>query len=145
TSEKHLVEILETKILMVSQWERRNNVKPPSLWLSTNPIWENSATKAIKQNGQTRIMTKDEQHHIIGLIRFVLEFDKYKLCTWARYKYLSNTPQKLYSEMEKSGIAKGADPNEWYASFTDIPLNECIACEKWNGERWESHSDLKNL
>ena len=40
--------------------------------------------------------------------------------------------------MEQSGIEKGANPKEWYASFKNIPLSNCISCQKWNGKEWEA-------
>lgn len=74
TSEQHLSKILETGELIVSEWERKNRVKPPVLWLSLNPVWENTATKLINENGKIRRLTKEEQYRSFGLIRFVLEF-----------------------------------------------------------------------
>jgi hypothetical protein len=141
TSEQHLSKILETGKLIVSEWERQNKVKPPALWLSLNPIWENTATKLINENGKIRQLTKEEQYQSFGLIRFVIEFKKESLCSWGKYKYKSNTPVQTYEAMEKSGIEKGANPKEWYASFKNIPLSNCISCQKWNGKEWETIID----
>tara|TARA_R110001632_G_scaffold63888_2_gene152285 strand:+ start:240 stop:698 length:459 start_codon:yes stop_codon:yes gene_type:complete len=138
TSEKHLSKILETGELTVSEWEKKNKVKPPALWLSLDPVWENTATKLISENGKLRSLTKEEQHQKFGLIRFVLEFKKENLCSWGKYKYKSNTPIQTYESMEQSGIEKGANPKEWYASFKNIPLSNCISCQKWNGKEWEA-------
>lgn len=143
TSEQHLSKILETGELIVSEWERKNKVKPPALWLSLNHIWENSATKLINENGKIRRLTKDEQYQKFGLIRFVLEFKKESLCSWGKYKYKSNTPVQFYEAMEKSGIEQGANTKEWYASFKNIPLTNCISCQKWNGKEWENIIDFR--
>ncbi len=82
TSEQHLSKILETGELTVSEWEKKNKVKPPALWLSLYSVWENTATKLINENGKLRRLTKEEQHHKFGLIRFVLEFTKETLSNW---------------------------------------------------------------
>jgi hypothetical protein len=136
TSEQKLNEILESGELIVSEWERKNKVTPPALWLSLNPIWENTATKMISENGKVRRLTKEEQHSMFGLIRFVLEFKKETLCSWAKYKHKSNTPLSVYEQMELTGIRQGANPNEWFASFKNIKIKDCISCQKWNGTEW---------
>ena len=138
TSETHLIKILETGKLIVSEWEKKNKVKPPSVWLSLNPVWENTATKLISTNGIDRQLTKEEQYQKFGLIRFVLEFKKENFCSWGKYKYKSNTPIQTYEQMEQSGIEQGANPKEWYASFKNIPLSSCMSCQKWNGKEWET-------
>lgn len=136
TTGQHLTPILGSGELRVSEWEKKNGVKPAALWLSTNPIWEHTATKLVKQHGQIIEITKEEQHVNFGLIRFAIEFKKDQLCTWARYKHKSNTPSEVYKNMERQGIKQGANPLEWFASFKNIPLTECIIIEKWNGTTW---------
>lgn len=143
TSEEHLKSILETGELIVSNWEKINKVKPPALWLSLNPIWENTATKIVNNYGQIKKMTKQEQFESIGLVRFVIHFDKTKLCSWKKYKHVSNTSQNVYEQMEKVGIEQGAIPSEWFASFKNIPLKDCISCQKWNGENWQTIIDFQ--
>jgi len=143
TSGAHLNKILETGKLIVSEWEKKNGVRPPALWLSLNPIWENTATKLVNDNGTVRRLTKSEQHDKFGLFRFVLGFNKSELCSWARYRHASNTPGNTYVAMENSGIELGSNPLEWYASFKDIPIVECISCEIWNGNKWINHINLQ--
>jgi hypothetical protein len=144
TTEHHLEMIKSKGELIVSETERKYKIKPPALWLSLNPVWENTATKTINENGIIRRLTKEEQYENLGLIRFVLEFKKESLCTWARYKYKSNLPSRLYEEMELAGIEQGADPKEWFASFKNIPLSKCISCEKWDGNEWKTLINYRN-
>jgi hypothetical protein len=135
TSGQHLQQILEKGKLIVSEWEKKNKIKPPALWLSTNPIWENTATKMLERNGELKRLTKEEQHQKFGLIRFVMQKnDTY--CSWAKYKHKSNTTLEMYKAMELEGIHSGSNPKEWFASFKNIPLSDCISCEKWDGEKW---------
>lgn len=140
----HLDDVLQSGELIVSDWERKNKVRPPALWLSLNAIWENTATKLISDYGTSRRMTKMEQFERFGLVRFSIPFNKASLCSWGKYKYKSNTPSKMYNDMEKSGIEEGADPKEWFASFKNIQLSKCISCEKWNGIEWELFIDFKD-
>ena len=144
TSEIHLKKILETGELKTSEYERKNKIKPPALWLSLNPVWENTATKLVKTKSGVRQLTKEEQNNLFGLIRFVLKFDEGKLCSWAKYRHVSNTPINVYLQMERAGVKKGANPKEWYACFKNIPLKHCIYCQKWSGREWETIIDFKD-
>ena len=38
--------------------------------------------------------------------------------------------------MEKVGIERGANPKEWFASFKNISIYDCISIEKWDGNKW---------
>lgn len=146
TSEQYLEKILAKGELIVSEWEKNNKVKPPALWLSLNPVWENTATKLVRDIlGNVRQLTKEEQHKNFGLIRFALVFNKDNLCTWAKYKYKSNTTLKVYKAMEIKGINQGANPKEWFASFKNIPLSKCISCEKYDGKAWQMIIDFRKL
>lgn len=128
--------ILTSRVLKVSEWEKKSKVKPPALWLSTNDFWEPTATKAVYENGVIRQLTKDEQAERFGLARFVLPFNKANLCSWKKYRYASNTPLDVYNAMETVGIKQGASPYQWFASFKDIPIKDCLSCEQWDGENW---------
>lgn len=44
--------------------------------------------------------------------------------------------------MERVGINWGANPDEWFASFRNIQLTDCITCEKWVGNEWQSLIDF---
>lgn len=122
TSGQHLENILESGKLKVSEWERENKIKPPALWLSLNPDWEPTATKIMNVGGQTVFLTKEQQHEHAGLYRFVIPFDKSSLCSWGKYRYKSNTDFTTYLNMKRTGIEKGANPLDWYASFNSTSM-----------------------
>ena len=137
--ETYLDSIIQSGKLIVSNWENNNNVKPAALWLSTNTIWENTATKMIEDNDVVRLLTKDEQHNMFGLIRFIIDFNSITTCNWNRYKYSTNTTIEVYNSMEQYGVEIGANPNEWFATFLNIPLQNCIGCDIWDGTTWQPH------
>lgn len=145
TSGSHLPLILKSKKLMVSQTEKKMGLKPPALWLSLNPDWEATATKMIFENGMQRSLTKKEQYEMFGLVRFVLEFTEETLCSWSKYQFKCNLPTQLYKAMQKIGVEKGGNPEEWYASFKDIPLTDCICYQEWNGKQWSTIKSFKSV
>lgn len=83
-----------------------------------------------------RLLTLEEQHQKFGLIRFVLEFNKEELCSWARYKHKSNSTPETLKGMETTGLELGANPDDWYASFKNIPLSKCLNIQKCDGMNW---------
>ena len=137
------VKIFETGYLKVSFHEKLHGVKPAALWLSKNPLWEPTASKGTMEcsNEDLNIMTFQEQHGLIGCTRFILPFKKAELCSWARYKYASNTPIQIYHGMELAGIHLGARPSDWYTSFNDISLDKVVGFEIWDGSQWVNHND----
>lgn len=143
TTLEYAQKIFETGYLKVSHWEKSNKIKPAALWLSKNPFWEHTASKAIRDDstGESFTLTFQQQHELIGCARFVLPFVKMELCTWPRYRYASNTPYQIYQNMEKIGIQQGSKPSNWYASFCDISLDKVIAFEIWDGTQWVDYSD----
>ena len=79
TTIKQSLLIIESGFIKVSEWERKNNVKPPALWLSLNPLWENTATKMTKNIfGETVSLSFEEQYIQFGCARFLIEFNKDK-------------------------------------------------------------------
>lgn len=131
--------IMQSGELSVSKWEKNNNVKPAALWLSTNTIWENTATKIVDDNGIVKMLTKDEQYSRFGLVRFVIDFNSFACCNWKKYKFSTNTSIEVYDLMEQYGLEIGANPNEWFATFLNIPLQNCIGCDIWDGTAWQPH------
>ena len=143
TSGSHLEKILESGKLIVSEWERKNKIKPPAFWFSKNPIWEATATKMVVcPNGQTKKLSKEEQHKEFGLYRFVIPFVKEKFCSWQKYKHKCNISSPMCDHMEKEGIRQGARPGQWFAVFENISLKDCLRCEVWDGVAWRLHTDF---
>ena len=29
--------------------------------------------------------------------------------------------------------------SDWFAIFENVPLKNCLRCEVWNGQAWQSH------
>ncbi len=134
----YLEEIIESKYLKVSPWEKKNNIERPALWLTKNPNWENSATKGYfdKTTGESRYLTFEEQSYSFGCVRITIPHNV-SFCNWDEYKLCSKEPINLTRELEKIGLQQGSNPEDWYVSFEDVPITEIIAVDFWNGVEWE--------
>lgn len=138
TTANYARDIILSGYLKVSEWERRNIKERPALWLSLNNKWERTANKALldPNTGLRRRLSFAQQSRLVGCVRFVLPFVPENLCSWKNYGLESNTSKRMIKAMEHVGKEQGGNPNEWYASFSDISLEEVLTVEIWNGKNW---------
>ena len=151
TSLSHLIEIFKTGKLLTSQTEKMLKVKKPGLWFSTNSKWEYSAFKRFNDGKKEfDINTPEEFEKYIGCARLVTNLNSL-FVTFAKYKHKSKVNPLLWDKMAEIGKSKGADPTEWYATFSPISINNLDIEVYENGEWYnlkkeggEFDSDLFN-
>jgi len=137
TAKVHLENILQDGLLKVSEFEKQQRFKKPSLWFSANQEWEPTATKLAGDGlGGIRSLTKEEMHELFGLARISVKYSELKFNTWAAYKHISGLATSWLDNMEKVGIEKGGNPKEWFVTFNSIPENEWVNVQIWDGDEW---------
>jgi membrane-associated HD superfamily phosphohydrolase len=135
TSLSHLIEIFKTGKLLTSQTEKMLKVKKPGLWFSTNSKWEYSAFKRFNDGKKEfDINTPEEFEKYIGCARLVTNLNSL-FVTFAKYKHKSKVNPLLWDKMAEIGKSKGADPTEWYATFSPISVNN-LDIEVYEGGEW---------
>ena len=151
TSLSHLIEIFRVGKVLTSQTEKMLKVKKPGLWFSTNSKCEHSAFKRF--NGGKKefyLNTPEEFEKYIGCARLVNNLNSL-FVTFAKYKHKSKVNPLLWDKMAEIGKSKGADPTEWYATFSPISINN-LGIEVYENGEWynlkkeggEFDSDLFN-
>ena len=134
TSLSHLIEIFKVGKLLTSQTEKMLKVKKPGLWFSTNNKWEYSAFKRFNDgNKEFDINTPEEFEKYIGCARLVTNLNSL-FVTFAKYKHKSKVNHMLWEKMAEIGKSKGADPSEWYATFSPMSINNLDIDVYENGE-----------
>ena len=137
TSLSHLIEIFKVGKLLTSQTEKMLKVKKPGLWFSTNNKWEYSAFKRFNDgNKEFDLNTPEEFEKYIGCARLVTNLNSL-FVTFAKYKHKSKVNPMLWEKMAEIGKSKGADPTEWYATFSPMSINNLDIDVYENGE-WHS-------
>ena len=120
-----------------SQTEKMLKVKKPGLWFSTNNKWEYSAFKRFNDgNKEFDLNTPEEFEKYIGCARLVTNLNSL-FVTFAKYKHKSKVNPMLWEKMAEIGKSKGADPTEWYATFSPMSINNLDIDVYENGE-WHS-------
>ena len=151
TSLSHLIEIFRVGKLFTSQTEKMLKVKKPGLWFTTNSKWEYSAFKRFNDGKKEfDLNTPEEFEKYIGCARIVTNLNSL-FVTFAKYKHKSKVNPLLWDKMAEIGKSKGADPGEWYATFTPMSINsldiEIYENGEWHNlkkEGGEFDSDLFN-
>jgi hypothetical protein len=132
--------------IKTSYKEKKWKIKPAGVWLSLNPVCEHTClrTQLNLVTGEKRQMNMYEQAEDLGLVRFVLPFDKKELCSWAAYKYKTNINIDEYLMLEYNGYEAGSNPKDWYIKFQDIPVSKVNSIEIFlNGQYVELTDDLE--
>ena len=151
TSLSHLIEIFRVGKVLTSQTEKMLKVKKPGLWFSTNSKWEHSAFKRFNDGKKEfDLNTPEEFEKYIGCARLVTNLNSL-FVTFAKYKHKSKVNPLLWDKMAEIGKSKGADPTEWYATFSPISINN-LDIEVYENGQWynlkkeggEFDSDLFN-
>ena len=135
TSLSHLIEIFKTGKVLTSQTEKMLKVKKPGLWFSTNSKWEFSAFKRFNDGKKEfDLNTPEEFEKYIGCARLVTNLNSL-FVTFAKYKHKSKVNPLLWDKMAEIGKSKGADPTEWYATFSPMSINN-LDIEVYEGGEW---------
>lgn len=112
----------------IPAWER------PSLWFSTNPLFEATALKPILRDGKPTKVSFETLASIAGAFRFV-RTSTCGLSPWPAARKLVGIRHADAAKMETVGRRLGAIPSEWWASILPIPLNE-LTLQVWREGAW---------
>ena len=135
TSISHLIEIFRTGKLNISQTDKMLKVKKPGLWFSTNSEWEYSAFKRFNDGKKEFDLNKPEEFEkYIGCARFMTKLDS-RFVTYAKYKYKSKAHPLVWEKMGEVGRSKGSNPDEWYATFSPLNIDN-LDIEVYDNGKW---------
>jgi hypothetical protein len=137
TSLSHLIEIFKVGKILTSQTEKMLKVKKPGLWFSTNSEWEYSAFKRFNDgNKEFDLNTPEEFEKYIGCARLITNLNSL-FVTFAKYKHKSKVNPMLWEKMAEIGKSKGADPTQWYATFSPMSINN-LDIEVYENGEWHT-------
>ena len=102
-----------------------------TVWFSSNDAWEPTASKGISFETDSgpihRTATIDEEL-AGGPVRIGVE-DSTAPYDWEDYKKFSGAPPKLWRGLYQAGLASGAQPSEWFASFEPVPSSQWLTIQ----------------
>lgn len=137
-----LEEIIKSKEIRLATNSVYSKKEKPVAWVSTNPEWENTATKTVASFfGKPRQLTFEEQLKEIGCAR--IEVKGVDLMTWAKLKHKAKMDLRAASAFEFTGKMKGANPNEWYGSLSPIKIDKWKRIEVYKNGKWELYKNFE--
>lgn len=112
----------------------------PAVWFSVHPVWEPTATKAIRyrETGEFHRATWEEmQVHGPARIEVAPETAPHR---WKDYVRLSSASPATCRGLELAAREWGANALHWRVSFEPVPAEKWLAVELWSGTTWKSVS-----
>jgi hypothetical protein len=142
TTKESLDRILDSEVIKLALRSVNKNEKAAA-WLSSNPLWENTATKFKSSffGGAPIRLTKEQQYKEFGLGRIEIEVPP-NTYTWKNYKKISGIDSNLARGFELSGKEQNANPQEWYACLNEISINYWVKAEIWDGKQWQLYEEF---
>ncbi len=136
THYQHLASILDSGYIKLATTSKFHNKEKAVAWISTNPHWENTATKMLCNNqGQRKIMSFEEQLSNVGCAR--IQVREEGLFDWPELIKRTKKRPKDVQELEEVGIERGADPSEWHGSLKPITRKDWLSVEIYKNGGWK--------
>jgi hypothetical protein len=109
----------------------------PVVWFSTNPHWEHSANKSLKDpDGRVRRLGFAETVSVgRGAGRFGMPVEK--LTPWPAIAQAAHMAPEMARALEKAAVAMGADAREWYRILGSVGTADCVF-EYLEGDVWRN-------
>ena len=136
TAKDRVDEIIESGEIRTSTANRTGQRESATVWLSSNPIWENTATKLTSVGDTIRKLTKKEQHELFGLGRIEVNTQNISFFSWSTFVKNIAAKRHVARSMEVSGRTSGGNPNQWFGSTKPVGKEHFLSAEIWNGEEW---------
>lgn len=135
TPEIRIQEIFNCQEIQLIKTHIKGKEKPCA-WVSTNEIWENTATKMAYSQDDNRLIQLDfeQQLELFGCAR--IQIKPTNLISWEKLKKSGQIDLKVAETYEQTGKKMGANPNEWYGSLTPIHINDWIKIEVYRNGKW---------
>src|SRR5262245_9462585 len=112
----------------------------PVVWFSTNPVWEQSANKALLDpvTGAWQPLTREETaDHGGGLVRIEVEPSAAPF-RWRQFSRIARASRSICRGLERVAAKTGDDPADWRFSLGSVPLTAWRSIEVWDGARWSA-------
>ncbi len=135
TPECRLPEILKSKNILLIKTHIQGKEKPCA-WVSTNQVWENTATKMAYSPSDNQLIQLDFEQQLekFGCAR--IQVKPTNLLSWEKLKNTGQIDSVVANGYEQAGKKMGGNPNQWYGSLAPIHINDWIKIEVYRNGEW---------
>jgi hypothetical protein len=116
----------------------------PAAWFSSEPEWEETATKmALRRDGSVIQLSRDQMAALCGgLVRIGVD-PASAPHDWHDFRRLSGVSTGMVEHMETWARERGADPAHWFCRFSPVPAAEWRKVEAWAQAGWQPMVDWR--
>ena len=138
--------IIKSKVILQATANWDGNKKQQVVWLSTNPVWEETANKAIQwpNGGRTPLDRAGTAKEAGGLVRIevIPESAPY---TFEEYVKIAKVSRKLRNSLISTAKKMGSNPDDWFISFEPVRMDDWVDIEiyNWATQSWMSLFELE--
>lgn len=126
-------EMLESEEIKPAVIGLGKNEKPVT-WISSNPFWENTATKMMNTEKGLIQLTFNQQVQYFGCAR--IEVKPNNLIPWKSLKHQAKIDKKKAAFLVENGKIMGGKPEEWHGSLSPINISDWIKIEIYENGKW---------
>ncbi|CAM4387925.1 hypothetical protein [Flavobacterium terrigena] len=135
TPEVRIDEIIQSGKINLATASVYNKKEKACAWVSSNPIWEKTATKMVfDEFGNTTKLTFDEQLEMFGCAR--IEVKEIGLYSWNKLVHIAKMNPTFAEQMVRVGVEQGGKPSEWFGSLYPITKDKWIKAEIYKNGEW---------
>lgn len=144
TPHERLEQIIESGQINLATASVGHSKEKACAWVSTNELWERTASKLIvSPDGNYRMLSFREQHELIGCAR--IQVEPRGLFSWKTLIKLANMNKQIAKNMELTGMECGARVSQWFGSLRPIPIDNWICAEVFDGEKWVEYDRFEEV
>jgi hypothetical protein len=131
------LELIQNDGIIKSSPEVTKLKEKPIAWLSSNAVFEKTATKIIQSVDGTKLCNMEETAlYCKGIYRFgFVETELEGVLHWPRLGVQARIPESIKKRLLKRAKLAKVSPNQWYGVLDNISI-ENATLEAWRGGRW---------
>ena|ERR1035438_10097454 len=109
----------------------------PIVWFSRSPVWEETATPAIRdRSGRTHKATREEMNTLgRGMVRIGVESTSAPF-DWHQLKRQSGMNASDAKRLEIVALREHSFPGDWRGTFEPVPRSQWLSVERFDGDQW---------
>jgi len=122
-------------------------LEKPAVWFSSHSRWEPTATKTFVNplTGRQEFVVFERMGPVDPPARIEID-PSIALMRWNEFVQLSGIPPEMARDVERIARKRGANPDEWRASFNSVSFDASVTVEIHVNNQWiDAHEYFRRV